>query len=95
MSLSLQRSGPENRSPARTLPELKSSASSGAMAGRHGPAALSTTPTRLHAIGHVADALAILGALLADIGALRANALVLRRVDQHEMGGGPADFGTG
>lgn len=51
-------------------------------------------PTCLHARLHVADALAVLGARIADFGARGAYFLVLFAAGQHDMGGAATDLGA-
>lgn len=65
------------------------------VSGSHFPAAVGTSPALAGAVLHVADLLAGAGAVLADIGALGAGVLVVRRTEQHEVRGGPADLGAG
>ncbi len=63
--------------------------------GRHAAAALGTTTASVDAALHVADPLAIFGALGADFGACPADMLVVFRTHQHEMRRGPADLLAG
>jgi hypothetical protein len=63
--------------------------------GGHGPAALGTAAAGFDALLHVAHALTIIGAAQADLGTVGTGTLVVRRFEQHEMGGCPAYFGTG
>lgn len=57
---------------------------------RHRPAAFGAFPARGDALGHVADAFAVLRAL----GTFRAEMGVMGRTDQHEMRRCPADLRT-
>src|SRR5687767_14765850 len=63
-----------------------------AATGGHALAAFLAGLARRHAFAHVADFATALGALAADLRAYRALQVVLRRVVEHERGGGPADF---
>ena len=66
-----------------------------AVSGCHVAAALGATTAGVDAFLHVADLLAGLDALLADLSALATGMLVVGRVDQHEVSRGPADLGAG
>jgi len=61
----------------------------------HLPAGVGAGFADRHTLIHSPDALAVLGAFGADLSTLLAGVLVMRRVDQHEMGGGSAYFRAG
>ncbi|CUX02181.1 conserved exported hypothetical protein [Agrobacterium genomosp. 2 str. CFBP 5494] len=65
------------------------------MSCRHLVTAFGTLPAGVHAALHVADALAVVGALSADFRAFAARMLVVLGADQHEVGGSPAHLGAG
>jgi hypothetical protein len=61
----------------------------GAYLSSHLSAALRASAAGVDTVLHVADPLAVTGALGADFGALAADMLVVLRADQHEMGRRP------
>jgi hypothetical protein len=63
--------------------------------GRHCTARFRACPAHRDALVHAADPLAITGAFGANLRTFATGVLVMRRVDQHEMGRSPAYFGTG
>ncbi|SPP94886.1 protein of unknown function [Bradyrhizobium vignae] len=71
------------------------SSSMGPSSRRHCAARLRAGAADRDAFVHAADPRAILGAFAADFGALSACMLVVRRVYQHEMRGGPAHLRAG
>jgi hypothetical protein len=64
------------------------------MSRRHSLAALGAAAARNHALLHVTDPLAIIGALGADFSALAASVLVVGRIQQHEVSRRPANLGA-
>jgi hypothetical protein len=62
--------------------------------GCHGSAAFGASFASLYALVHFTDALAVLSAFGANLGALSTYMPMMRRVQQHEMSGGAADFRT-
>ena len=63
--------------------------------GRHPAAFHSASPAGLNALIHAADPLAVLGALLTNLGALPADTGMMGRVHQHEVGARPINLRAG
>jgi hypothetical protein len=70
------------------------SASGGSFLSGHLFAGCCTCLAGGDAFVHIPYPLAVRGALSANLGAFAAGMLVVRRIDQHEMCRGPANFGT-
>src|SRR5437763_1559688 len=68
---------------------------SGGRLRRHLAAGVRARPAHGNTLRHAADALAIPGALGADLGAFGAGVLVMRRIQQHEMRRRAANLGAG
>ncbi|CCF18356.1 exported protein of unknown function [Pseudorhizobium banfieldiae] len=62
---------------------------------RHTLATISTLAAGVDASLHVADTLAVIGALAAYLRTFAASVLVVLGADQHEMGRGAANLGAG